>query len=350
MKKFYIKIISFIILCLNLMMYKGCVGENDMPEPSQLQGTPKPNIPVPEFNVELTLDSIIIRDPFIFRDPNTDVYYLIKADNSSSIIRVVAYLSNDLVGWSYPVTLFSLDPNQEDNPKAFWAPEVHYYEGAYYIFVTYSYDPLPIARKTCIIRADYMQGEFKYYSEFTESGQYCLDGTLYIEDGNVYGVYCKEWLKRPNQDGEMKYVKLTKDLKNAESPKLMFRASESNSLINGAIKVTDGCFFYRNRYGELFMLWSTFARIDNRDRYVLTYSISSNGKINGVWDHADKYTALYLEDGGHGMVFMNKENKPCVIFHTPNSYPERAAIYELDDSERGKLKLGPVIYRYSEEE
>ncbi|UKI17739.1 MAG: hypothetical protein L6V80_06255 [Bacteroidales bacterium] len=37
-----------------------------------------------------------------------------------------------------------------------------------------------------------------------------LDGTLWVEDGKPYMVYCHEWVQV--MDGEMKVVELTRDL------------------------------------------------------------------------------------------------------------------------------------------
>src|SRR5690606_39968037 len=58
-----------------------------------------------------------------------------SSDLGNQVKGVVAYKSRDLKTWIGPVTVFA---TPEDNwaPGPIWAPEVHHYNGKYYLFAT----------------------------------------------------------------------------------------------------------------------------------------------------------------------------------------------------------------------
>src|SRR6201999_3607048 len=87
------------------------------------------------------LADIRMRDVCIFTDEKTKTYYAVSAGRApakdgfrNSIVR--AFTSKDLIGWEGPHTIFRT-PNDlwgDINIVGIWAPEMHFYNGKYYLF------------------------------------------------------------------------------------------------------------------------------------------------------------------------------------------------------------------------
>ncbi|MDE7220240.1 MAG: family 43 glycosylhydrolase [Oscillospiraceae bacterium] len=171
-------------------------------------------------------------------------------------------------------------------------------------------------RRTQILAADTPMGPFSPHSDgpVTPRNWECLDGTLYIENGKPYMVFCHEWLQV--HDGEMCAIPLRDDLRAAGDPVVLFRASEPGWADKGAENyVTDGPFLYRSREGELLMLWSSSCG----GVYRQAVSRSANGTLLGRWHHDPKL--LLSRDGGHGMVFRTFDGRLLFTCHQPNQHP-----------------------------
>ena len=172
-------------------------------------------------------EDINIRDPFILTDRENGVYYLYGTSGDARRKELGygfdVFVSRDLEEFSEPTVVFS--PSDGFWGKYdFWAPEVHFYKGKYYMFASFKADGK--CRATHILRSDSPMGPFVPVSDTpaTPAGQECLDGTLYVEDGIPYIVYSHEWLQV--KDGEMCARRLSDDLTEAVGePILLFRAS-----------------------------------------------------------------------------------------------------------------------------
>ena len=156
-----------------------------------------------------------------------------------------------------------------------------------------------------------------------------LDGTLHVEDGQPYMVFCHEWCQM--KDGRMCYAPLAPDLASFTAAQTtMFRASEA---IAGAGNVTDGPFLYRSpKSGVLFMIWSNTVKRSNRKvpDYCVFVRRSSCGKLAGPWS---KDELLFSENGGHGMIFKSFDGRLMLTLHQPNVTPhERMALFEIEDT------------------
>ena len=111
--------------------------------------------------------------------------------------------------WSEPKHAFA-PPADFWGKQDFWAPEVHAYNGAFYMFATFMGD----TRGTGILKADHPAGPFLPWSDgaVTPRDQMCLDGTLHIDkNGKPWIVYCHEWVQVGN--GTMNAAPLSEDLK-----------------------------------------------------------------------------------------------------------------------------------------
>lgn len=265
----------------------------------------------------LQRSDIRIRDPFIL--PEDGKYYMYASNGHGFMV----YVSEDLESFSEPTVVFE-PPEGFWATRDFWAPEVHKYRGEYYLFASLKSDTA--CRGTQIFKASSPMGPFLLHSNgpVTPRDWECLDGTLYIENGKPYMVFCHEWLQV--KDGEMCAIALTEDLSAPiGEPILLFRASEPSwAPKNKETYVTDGPFLYRTEDNRLLMIWSSFAA----EGYCEGLAYSDNGSILGKWTHDERL--LFTKDGGHGMIFRTHDGELRFICHQPNRSPfERATMSVL---------------------
>lgn len=282
---------------------------------------------------------IQIRDPYILNENGT--YYLFGSTDTNiwgvkTSEGFRSYKSTDLKQWEGPFDAFIPDGNYwgKDN---FWAPEVHVYQGSYYMFATFrGADKM---RGTAILKADNPLGPYKPWSDgpVTPADWMSLDGTFYMDDeGHPYIVFCHEWVQIMN--GEICVARLSEDLKEIVSePTTLLKSTDApwtaraHSREHNMIGyVTDGPYMYRMKNNKLMMLWSCMS--DNG--YTIGYAVSDSGNVYGPWKQHKK--PLFAGDGGHGMVFESKDGTLYLTVHTPNDTPnERAAFFELSETEEG---------------
>ncbi len=271
---------------------------------------------------------INIRDPFVLVD--NDKYYLYGTRGKTawtSAEGLDVYISDDLENWSEAIECFSV-PEGFWADKEIWAPEVHKYMGAYYMFVSLRSDTRN--RATQILKSDTPEGPFLPFTDgpVTPEEWLCLDGTFYVdEDGKPYIVFCHEWVQVT--DGEIHAMPLTDDLSApAGEPILLFKASEPFWADKSRDKfITDGPFIYKTKSGRLLMIWSTFTP----SGYTQAVAVSENGKIDGKWTHEKP---LFDKDGGHGMIFEDLNGRKYLILHSPNENPlERPVLIEVEEKD-----------------
>lgn len=293
-----------------------------------------------------TLDDINIRDPYIMPVEKEGVYYMYASsgvsENGKHYGGVVAYKSRDLKTWEGPVRVFTV-PHDNYLTGGVWAPEVHKYKGKYYLFATLNSDvrwkgpkaghPAYNHRATQIFWSKSPEGPFLPFegkAPHTPLDEMCLDGTLWVENGTPYMVYCHEWVEA--LDGEMNMVELKKDLSApVGTPQRLFCASAAEWSTGGGKEgnktyVTDGCFLYRSKTGKLLMMWSSFKD----GVYAVGLAESDTGKIIGPWRQQKE--PIFI-NGGHSMLFTDFEGRLCLVLHSPNSPggKERAKIFEVED-------------------
>lgn len=276
----------------------------------------------------MLLRDIHIRDPFIFLEDGK--YYLYGTRGSEcwgKCSGLDVYVSEDLENWSEPIEIFS-KPDGFWADRDYWAPEMHKYQGSYYLLVSFKSDDH--CRGTQILKSDSPMGPFMLHSDgpVTPENWECLDGTLYVENGKPYMIFCHEWTQVG--DGEICAIELSQDLsKSVCEPVLLFRASDSacvKSLTDKNAYVTDGPFLYQTQAGKLIMLWSSFSE----EGYCEILSYAKEGTVTGAWEHDDRM--LFQKDGGHGMVMRDSRNRLWYIAHTPNQTPyERPVLMEIEE-------------------
>lgn len=268
----------------------------------------------------MKLNEINIRDPYVLLD---DGKYYLYGSRVGIQIGFDVYVSEDLENWSEPKTVFAKSDDFWGECH-FWAPEVHKYNGKYYMFASFKAEN--VCRATSILVSDTPDGEFTVHNKrVTPEDWECLDGTLYVENGTPYMVFCHEWVQIKN--GEVCAIELTSDLKDTVGePFLLWRAGDAKwiSSVSGEGNfVTDGPFLFRDKNDELKSLWSSFSK----GEYVLATATSKNGSIKGEWAIDDEL--IFEKDGGHGMVFETKEGKRMITLHSPNTnFNERPSFLE----------------------
>lgn len=269
----------------------------------------------------MKLNEINIRDPFVLLFEDKYYMYGSQADVQTGFD---VYVSDDLNEWSGPKSVFT---NKTEEPiRDFWAPEVHYYNNRFYMLASFKSEGAH--RKTSILVSDTPDGEFEMYANnITPSAWECLDGTLYVENGTPYMVFCHEWAQIKN--GEVCALELSRDLKRAVGePVLLWRAGDAewvSSVMDEGNFVTDGPFLFRNADGSLKSLWSSFSN----GEYVLATATSDNGSINGKWTVDNEL--IYERDGGHGMIFTTKDGRRMIAIHSPNTHlNERPSFLEFN--------------------
>ncbi|MBR1757452.1 MAG: family 43 glycosylhydrolase [Lachnospiraceae bacterium] len=266
----------------------------------------------------MKVEEIKIRDPFVLLWQDT--YYLYGTRSETAFYGQAygfdVYTSKDLVNWEGPFEVFHR-PENFWSEKSYWAPEVYEYRDAFYMFATFADKKKGLG--TAVLKAESPMGPFRMWSDgyVTPKAWRCLDGTLYIDKENhPYMVFCHEW--RQIHDGTICVVRLTEDLKcSIGEPKELFHASSAKAFVKKYFfrnYITDGPFLIRTDDDVLHMLWSTSAKTG----YVEALAHSDNQEINGNWRVDERL--LYDHDGGHGMIFRDKEGRYQLTLHYPNTF------------------------------
>lgn len=190
-----------------------------------------------------------IRDPFVLAEGGR--YYLYETKPWSGGRGVFMRESADLVNWTDKRTVMELPPDVK--PLALWAPEVHKYNGKFYLFVSITEEkgtrPMKamgenvppdnlIPRGTWVFVSNSPDGPFKPVRKGPvppEEWQ-TLDGTLYVEDGKPYMVFCHEWCQVGN--GTILYAPLADDFASFTAP--VKKLLDARSAMHGAGSITDG--------------------------------------------------------------------------------------------------------------
>ena len=264
---------------------------------------------------EMKLDQINIRDPFVL--VYEERYYMYGTRGETAFEKKAygldVYISEDMKDWQGPVEVFTkTDDFWAD--RHFWAPEVYHYRGAFYMFATFADKK---RQHTIVLKADKPDGMFRPWSSepITPEGWLTLDGTLYVDkDKRPYMVFCREW--KQVKVGQIWAVELEESLKKAKGePFMLFKASEARPLVKSFLfgrYVTDGPYFVETEDGRLHMLWSSYGQ----QGYVQLLAENDTQDLKGKFTTKE---ALYVSDGGHGMIFKDLKGRYKLVLHTPNT-------------------------------
>ena len=332
----------FAVALAGVIFAAGPQPAHAQPGPAAL--TPRTGLRLPEMNVH---------DPWILAQESTRTYYLYTSapppQTGQNRTGTFVYKSKDLAVWEGPFLVFACPDDSWAVPQVTaWAPEVHAYEGKYYLFTTLHNPgkPLPTLiparpnsmRGTMIAVSDSPEGPFaliKKDGPVTPPSFMTLDGTLYVDPaGKPWMVYAHEWIQKI--DGTIEALPLTDDLSAAAGdPIFLFKGSDAPWLNEQAVPtarpalyVTDGPELFRTKTGQLLMLWSSYERNSfGADGYVETIARSQSGQLKGPWE---QLPPLVRNDSGHGMLFRTFEGRLMLVLHQP-FIEARGKIYEMED-------------------
>ena len=281
----------------------------------------------------MKISDIRIRDPYILLDG--DKYYMYGTTRMPEdgydvgTFGFDVYVSSDLSEFEGPYPVFE-QGKEFFGISDYWAPEVYKIGEEY--FMSASFKGNEGLHGVGILSSKSPLGPFTPHSEMpiTPKNWAAIDGTLYFEDGKPYMIFVHEWSQIG--DGTMCYAELSEDLKRfAGDPVFMLRASEnpfgraSRRRDGSQGYITDGPCMHKCENGDLLMLWS----MRGERGYIECIYHSDNGRLSGSFKPK---SLLFGEDGGHGMLFCDKENKLKFVLHTPNTRgEERAKIYDIAD-------------------
>lgn len=304
----------------------------------------------------LPFDSLTMSDPFILADQATGTYYMTGSGG-------LMWKSKDLQKWEGPFQVVEIDTaSWMGSRPMIWAAELHHYLGKYYYFATFTnqkiiVDTVPLRyhvqrRASHVLVSDRPGGPYKPIKKgvyFTLPKHSTLDGTLWVEDGIPYMVYCHEWMQII--DGTMVAVPLAPDLSGpAGKPVTLFRAHHGpwvrEMLSIGEVTfgmklngwVTDGPFLFRTQTGRLGMLWSSWGA----NRYAQGVAYSESGRLEGPWVHEPE--PLNPNNAGHGMLFRTFEGKLLMCLHHASldpPGPRKPLLLEVDISGNRLQIIGP---------
>jgi len=289
----------------------------------------------------IRLPDVRLRDCCVWADTNSQTYYLVSSTarrGTNARPVVVEYTSKDLTNWQGPRVIYEV-PQDFWAQRGIWAPELHAYQGKFYLFLTFNTDDLfpeqwrdwypRVKRGSQILVGDSPQGPFRPFANHSTLpvDMMTLDGTLWVEDGVPFMVFAHEWVQIT--DGRMEYIQLKPDLSDTVGePKRMFQASDAPWSTKSEMgnHVTDGPFLYRSRTGRLLMVWSSFGT----GGYEVGLAISQSGRLAGPW--VQQAEPLYTQNGGHPMLFRRFDGQLMMMLHAPNHQPdERARLFEMED-------------------
>ncbi len=266
-----------------------------------------------------------IRDPFVYVEDGC--YYLLGTTGNDSWGRgsnLLLYKSQDLQ--TFEVVGRMTQECYLEGYRNVWAPELHRYNGTYYLIVSLYRDDL--GRGSMIFVSDRVDGDFvPLTGEYiTPKGLGCLDASLFVWKGKPYLYYSYEWTT-PEGDGSLYVAELSGDLK---------------TLIGEPVRIING-----KTCGL-----ATEIESGGRRGYVAEgpYAVEEGGKIALYWSTFTpqgycvfKHTAedifgeygfekmVFEKDGGHCMIFTDLEGSRRLTLHQPNTSPmERMRIFSLN--------------------
>jgi hypothetical protein len=288
-------------------------------------------------------NEINIRDPYVLL--HEDRYYLYGTRSEScwgEADGFDCYVSADRENWEGPVEIFHR-PEGFWADRAYWAPECVYYRDAFFLITTLG--AADRKKGIYVLRSDSPLGPFAPYGVcLTPEDWSCIDGTLFFEEGQPWLIFSHSFEDDPK--GDMCLLPLKEDLSAAVGePVTLFSAAEAPWArpvpfakaefgMDGDVYFTDGPCVKKLHDGELIMTWSSWSE----QAYAVGVALSESGRVRGPWRQLG--TPLYPANGGHGMIFTEKDGSLCFTLHTPNDkYLERPAFYQVEGGCAADLKL-----------
>jgi beta-xylosidase len=232
-----------------------------------------------------------LADPFAYEHHGT--YYLTGTTQPDGI-GFACYTSKDLISWT-PTGMLYQKPKNHFGTSAFWAPEVKYHNGKFYL--TYScYNPEKKILQTSLAVSDTPEGPFKdLYTPWLDLGYSVIDGDLFFDDDDTPYLYFSKNVTVSDSigTGSLYVIRMKKDLSGPDSKPVFISApTQKWEMVN----------WKKNRCNE-----GPFVFKKN-GIYYLTYSANDTGYENygiGV-QYAKKPMGPWKKDPDNPLMTTNK--------------------------------------------
>ena len=273
---------------------------------------------------------INIRDPFVLL--HGDKYYLYGTRSETCwgpAEGFDCYVSSDLAVWEGPIEIFHR-PEGFWADRYYWAPECLTYQGAFYLITTLGAEDRK--KGVYVLKSASPTGPFAPYgAQLTPPDWSCIDGTVYFEGDRPYLVFSHSFEDDPR--GDMCAVPLKSDLSApAGEAATLFSAHQAPWArpvpfareefgMDGDVFFTDGPCVFPLPGGKLAMTWSSWSR----KGYAVGVAVSDSGAVRGPWRQLAQ--PLYPEDGGHGMLFTDKDGGSVFALHYPNDRQKERPVF-----------------------
>ena len=286
-------------------------------------------------------NEINIRDPYVLL--HEDRYYLYGTRSEScwgEADGFDCYVSSDRENWEGPVEIFHR-PEGFWADRAYWAPECLACNGGFFLITTLG--SAECKKGIHVLYSTSPLGPFvPWGGQLTPPDWSCIDGTVYLEDKTPYLIFSHSFEDDPR--GDMCLVELKPDLTGpAGEAATLFSASEAAWArpvpfakaefgMEGDVYFTDGPCVKKLADGRLVMTWSSWSE----QAYAVGVAESESGSVCGPWRQRE--TPFWPANGGHGMLFEEKDGSLWFTLHSPNDkYQERPIFCPVDTD--GGLRL-----------
>ncbi len=273
-----------------------------------------------------------IRDPFVHVE--NGLYYLLGTTGNDSWARgsnLLLYRSQNLK--SFEAVGKMVEERYLVGYQNIWAPELHWYQDAYYLIVSLWREDL--GRGSMIFASGCIDGPFvPLTGEYiTPKGLGCLDASLFSWKGKPYLYYSYEWTTQEG-DGAVYVAELSRDLKSLKG--------KPQRVIDGKIcgiatqiehaghrgYVAEAPFAVEEQ-GKIALYWSTFTP----QGYCVARNVAEDVFAEYRFDQM-----IFEKDGGHCMLFTDLHGNRQLTLHQPNTSPdERMQIFPVDDMAEARI-------------
>lgn len=259
---------------------------------------------------------LYIADPFVYQ--HDSVYYLTGTTTLPKGEGFACYTSTDLITWKYHGLLFQR-PENHIGTWAYWAPEVEYYNGKFYM--TYSCFVKGKDRLlTCLAVSDKPDGPFTdLHAPWFDLGYSAIDADIFVDDdGTPYVYYSKNGAQDTITTGELYVAKLKKDLSGLDGePIFVSEASQDWEKVRwNKNRCNEGAFVFKHD-GRYYMTYS--ANDTGYEYYGIGVSMADHPL--GPWRKCDDNPLMTtdLEKGisspGHNSIVKAPDGSLYIIYH-----------------------------------
>ena len=254
-------------------------------------------------HAQLPVSQVPLADPYILLDGDT--YYAYGTNNANGIEY---WRSRDLQNWVYGG--LALSKNSTTEKQWFWAPEVYFKNGQYYMYFSAN-------EHLFVATASSPRGPFKqvggYMMENLIGDEKCIDSSVFFdEDGKAYCFFVRF------TDGNCIWrCELDSDYITPLPGTLKHCISVSLDWENKLGRVCEGPFVVK--HGRVYLF--TYSANDYRSQ---DYGVgcARGTRANGTWTKTPKpilQRAQGLVGTGHHSFFTDKEGQLRIVFHAHNS-------------------------------